>query len=277
MWDNLKNTIVPEELLIIKLGGSLITDKSVFFKARKGVIYRLAGEIKSARDRYKGKMIIAHGSGSFGHAEAAKYKIKGGLTSKLAAEGLPFVASAAIKINRIFVEASLKAGLPVVSFAPMSFILSNNGMPKKAFVKPIEEAMVHNYIPVIYGDMVFDLKSGFSVYSSEKTVSILAQQFKDKFQKIKILFCGDTDGVYDENGKVIPEITSITFNQFSKNIKGSKNTDVTGGMLHKVEESINLAKITSINTFIINGQKKNNLTRAIIGEKMVGTLVKKVN
>ena len=62
--------------IVLKLGGSVITDKNGELAARTEVINRLAEEIALAR---KESLIIIHGGGSFGHPTANKHAIKEGL------------------------------------------------------------------------------------------------------------------------------------------------------------------------------------------------------
>jgi isopentenyl phosphate kinase len=73
------------ELVLLKLGGSVITDKTRPFTARLDVIERLAAEIKNAlTDRGDDlRLIIGHGAGSFGHEAAAKMTHKGAADSWL--------------------------------------------------------------------------------------------------------------------------------------------------------------------------------------------------
>ena len=61
--------------MLLKLGGSVITDKTQPFTARTDVIERLAREIKNALDERGDdlQLIIGHGAGSFGHPLAEKY------------------------------------------------------------------------------------------------------------------------------------------------------------------------------------------------------------
>ncbi|MFZ2202258.1 MAG: isopentenyl phosphate kinase [Microgenomates group bacterium] len=261
------------ELLLIKLGGSLITDKSKEFAARPGVILRLAKEIKVAQKSFPGKIILAHGSGSFGHSVAAKYRTKEGMVNKQSLIGLPLVADAAIRINRIVIEELLRAGLPAVSFAPASLFLAGNGELKETNPQPIFRALDLGFLPVLYGDIIFDEKRGFCIFSSETVLGILANQAKNAFDVIRLIYCGNTDGVYDANGKTIPEITPRTYQKIKRFITGSGQTDVTGGMLHKVKESLLQAQ-QGIVTNIISGNRPNELRRAILGQKISGTTIR---
>ena len=58
-------------MIIIKLGGSVVTDKSKPMTARHDVIDRLSKEIASV----PGSKVIIHGGGSFGHIKAKEYEL----------------------------------------------------------------------------------------------------------------------------------------------------------------------------------------------------------
>ena len=74
---------ILSELILLKLGGSVITDKTQPFTARLDVIERLAAEIKAALDERGDdlQLIVGHGAGSFGHEVAAKYQTHKGAVS----------------------------------------------------------------------------------------------------------------------------------------------------------------------------------------------------
>lgn len=264
-----------KKLILIKLGGSVITDKGKPFTARPLVIRRLAKEIKTARGKL-GKntlFLIGHGSGSFGHTTASKYKIQKGLINKESIKGFSLTADKAIEINRIVVKEFLKEGLPVVSFSPLSFLFADDQRTKSVLLSGIKRCFDIGIIPVIYGDVIMDEKMGFCIFSAEKTLSILARKLRKDYKLEKIIEAGDTDGVYDLKGKTIPVINSKNFNKVKTWIAGSKATDVTGGMIHKVEESISLAKETKIQTMLVNGNIARNLEKIILGKKTVSTIV----
>ena len=75
---------------LIKLGGSLITDKRGERQLRAEVIDRLAGEIAELRREPGGDWLVGHGSGSFGHVEAQRHRVHEGVRS---ADQLPGVAA----------------------------------------------------------------------------------------------------------------------------------------------------------------------------------------
>jgi isopentenyl phosphate kinase len=269
---------MEEQLIILKLGGSLITDKSKAFTAREKVIARLGREIKSAlrviaEEKTSTKIVIGHGSGSFGHTMAAKYRTQEGIINSKSIPGFPLVSDVAIEINRIVTKNFLKVGLRAVSFSPMSFILTSGQKVKNCFLFPIIQALNLGFIPVIYGDVIFDQKQGFCIFSGEKTLNLLAKNLRNKFKKIRIIYLGETDGVYDKKGKTITKITLKSFNKFEKMIGGSHSTDVTGGMLHKVNESLEMASRYNIDSIIISGLVHGNLKEVLLGKLISGTTI----
>lgn len=120
--------------------------------------------------------------------------------------------------------------------------------------------------------MIIDKKIGCTIFSTEKVLSILAKELLKNY-KIRIIYVTNVDGVYDEKGKTIPVITDKNFKSLKSSIIGASGVDVTGGMLHKVEESLKLAKETGIETLIINGNSPGLLKDAVLGRKVLSTLI----
>jgi isopentenyl phosphate kinase len=265
-----------KELLIIKLGGSVITNKNKAFTPKLENIKRLTHEIKVSLKLYKGDLIVVHGSGSFGHTLASKYQTQRGIIDSASFFGLTRVADTAIAINRIVMREFIKFGLNAVSFAPLSFILSEKGDVRSLFLEPIKKALELGFVPVLYGDVVFDTsKRGFCIFSGEKTITALLDKLKSNYQKVRVVYCADTDGVYDSKGKTVPIIDFKIFAKLSKTVNRSDFPDVTGGMLHKVKESLKMVKERKIECYIINGERKNGLRNAIVGLDFSGTKIVK--
>jgi len=264
---------MKKELTLIKLGGSVITDKNKAFVAKKEVIDRLSKEIRSSLEKYKGDLIIGHGSGSFGHTVAAKYKTQEGIINEKSIEGFPLVSEAARRINTIVMDIFLKNGLKAVSFSPLSYTYTEDEKPVKVLLEPIKRALEVKLLPVIYGDVIMDKKKGFCIYSGEKSLNILASNLKNSYQTIRIIYCGETDGVYDEKGNTIKSITPNNYESIKRMLGGSGGVDVTGGMIHKVNEALEISEKLQIETKIINVTKKDNLKNAILGKEVVSTTI----
>jgi isopentenyl phosphate kinase len=258
---------VHKKIILIKLGGSIITDKNKPYTAKLEIIRRLAKELKFA----KKSIILAHGNGSFGHTSATKYGGKKGYKSK---EGIAKVARDVTELDRIIIDILLKEGLPVVSFRPMSMILTNKGRIEKSFFDPIETAFEQGLIPVVCGDVIWDKKWKSTIYSGETILNRIGIYMKNKgFNIEKIIQVGETNGVYDYGKNTIPVITNTTWPNFKKFVYKLKVKDVSGGMQHKIDEALKLADL-GFETLLINGTIKNELANALLGKKIEGTVIK---
>jgi len=261
-----------KKLVLIKLGGSLITNKNIPYTPKQEIIFQLAKEIKKAHLKNL-PLVVAHGSGSFGHTLASKYKTADGLKKKKDLYGLCLVQQDAIAINRIVNKIFLENEIPCLSFFPSSFSFAQGKKLKKIFVEPIIEALKRGIVPLVLGDVIIDKQLGCCIFSGETTLANLAFKFLSRGLKVgKIIHCGVTEGVYDEEGKIISKITPGNFATIKRVLGKSSAPDVTGGMFHKVEESLKMVKM-GIDVWIINGQTKGNLYQAIVSRPTAGTLI----
>ena len=73
---------MTKEIIFLKLGGSLITDKDKAYTPRLDKLTELALEIKTVLDSTPDLLLIlGHGSGSFGHTAAKKYGTRDGVAN----------------------------------------------------------------------------------------------------------------------------------------------------------------------------------------------------
>lgn len=262
-----------KELTLIKLGGSVITHKGRAYKSRKKIIERLALELKRGLRFSKGKFLIGHGSGSFGHYAAYKYKIQEGQKKKGFDFGVCKVSEAAINLNRIVISSFLEKGLAVFPFYPSSFILLEDKKIKSFFVEQIKTALGFEMIPVVMGDILIDTKRKAFIYSTEMIFSFLIENLYKDFRDLRVIHIGDTKGVYDDQGRVIKMINKDNFSIYERFLRKSEKKDVTGGMSHKVKESLSLSERFGIKTYIISGLVKDNLYNLLTGKGFKGTLI----
>lgn len=261
------------DLIMIKWGGSLITDKNKPFTPRLEIIQSLAKQIKKIQETKPDlKIILGHGSGSFGHAVASKYKTRNGVKTEEDWIGFSQVWHAARSLNVIVIQALQDQGLPAVTFSPSSFISASNGKGFDFFPFPFERALSSNILPVIHGDVIFDHLIGGTILSTEDIFLFLT----DFFQPQKILLAGIEDFVWaDFPSKKVP-IKSITTKNFDniKNLIGkSSSVDVTGGMIEKVKLMMGLIKnYPNIKISIFSGLSSDCLIQEVLGEP-TGTLI----
>ena len=265
---------IMKSIILIKFGGSLITNKSKKDSINEKNLNILSKQIKEAQDLGY-KLIIAHGQGSFAHYPAEKYNTSKGILNKKSYKGICEVAGKASQLNCIVTDNLYRIGVNAFSINPSSIIVSYNHNLKKIFTDSIEQLLKNNLTPVLYGDQIIDEKIGCTIFSAEKVINSVALNLKNKKYKIKkIIHCTDVDGVLDAKKNVIEEINLENFKNLKENIKSSKNIDVTGGMLHKVEQSLEMAQ-SNIVSYIINGTRRGNLMDVIKGKKFAGTRITK--
>ena len=257
-----------KDLILLKLGGSLITDKSKPFTLRKGALERICREIHEARGEKKFNLIIGHGGGSFPHTSASRYQTQNGYINKESKKGFSFVQNDASRLNRLVVGELVRQGENAISIQPSASCIADKGKIAKWFMDPIKRLLDDDYIPVPFGDAVLDKTNGCCIISTEEILGYLAKKLGGK----KIILAGKVDGVLDKNGDIVKKISPKNFKQIKNNITGSDSTDVTGGMTQKVSEMMSLTT-KGIDSIIINGLAENNIKMALLGESIEGTII----
>lgn len=264
---------ITKSLYFLKLGGSLITDKSRPHTPRPEVLSRLAEEIKHVLDTRPGfQLVVGHGSGSFGHVPGKRYGTRQGVHSLEQWQGFAEVWYEATALTSIVVEALHQAGLPVISFSPSASVISKGGAVLSWDLAPLRAAMQAGLLPVVHGDVVFDRILGGTILSTEDLFAFLARQFHPE----RILLAGIEAGVwadYPECSRLLPEITPETLPAIFPALGGSNKTDVTGGMSSKVRQSLALIEeFPSLLIQIFSGEGPGDVERALQGELSGTTL-----
>ena len=223
--------------LFLKLGGSLITDKTGVEVVREDVLVRLAHEIAEARAQDPAmRLVLGHGSGSFGHVAGAKFGTRQGVNTEAEWAGFAVVSDAASRLNRLVINALISAGVPAISLQPSASALCEDGQIISLADEPVGEALKAGLLPVVFGDVAFDRVRGGTIISTEEVLIFLAKTLRPSW----FLLAGETPGVLDEEGQVVPLITADNFDQVAPALGGSRGTDVTGGMVGKVISMLNL-------------------------------------
>ncbi len=251
--------------VILKIGGSVITEKDAHIPERAKIddIDRLSHEIAEFKSGSDSSIILVHGAGSFGHPQAMKYK----LNQEFNARGAYLTHVSVKKLNSIVLESLNNAGVPSLPVHPLNSCLLDNGKLVHFQLEPIKVMLERGIMPVLHGDVVMDRRKGAAVLSGDRIIPYLALELKAS----KIGAGSNVDGVLDENRNVIKKITPQSFPDMKKHIKGSTSTDVTGGMLGKVSELLELAN-TGISSRIFNASREGMALKFLYGED-VGTLI----
>ncbi len=259
--------------IVLKLGGSVITNKEKPLTPNLDTIERLANEIAQAKVM---SLIVVHGGGSFGHHMANQYNLIEGYGDSSQVVGFSKTHQAMTKLNSLVMEALISHNVNAVVVQPSSCVVTKAGRIHNMEKKPLKRMLNMGLVPVLYGDAVLDSEKGFAILSGDQLVSSLAINFDASC----IIMGGDVDGLYTTDPKVsksarlVKRATLEELKAQKHDIEGSKTTDVTGGMLGKVCELIPAIE-QNIQVLLVNANKPLRVYKALRREEVTGTIIEK--
>ena len=259
-------------LVFLKLGGSILTDKTVEATLRLEHLRRLAAEVKGAlSDRPGLKLLIGHGSGSFGHFAGRRFGTRDGVRSPHDWIGYARVSAAAARLNRFVIDAFLDAGVPALSIQPSASARCDDGKLQFLALHPIRAALDNGLIPVLHGDVALDTVRRGTIVSTEEILIFLAPSLRPE----RILLAGEVAGVMDSAGAIIPRISAGDIDPATARWGGSHGVDVTGGMFSKVHAMLQLVtRYPDISVRIFSGATAGAVRGALAyPANTVGTLL----
>jgi isopentenyl phosphate kinase len=264
------------DVTILKLGGSVITKKDEEKAEINGkVLERIAREIAEAKKKDNLRLMIVHGAGPFGHVPAKRYGLDEGLTGKKQLEGFSATHQSMEKLNLSVVDSLRKEGMNAISYQPSAVGILKDKKLIHFPTRVLEKLLDMDMVPVAYGDVLLDEKTGINILSGDHLVPYLARELRAN----RVLIATDVEGIFDKDPKkhgearLIREITPDNL-EVIQEIGASGKTDVTGGMERKLNELLDLAR-NGTESEIISALKPGILKRALLGEKGLGTLIKK--
>jgi isopentenyl phosphate kinase len=233
---------------VLKLGGSVVTDKDGAEQVAVGRVERAAEVIAAVHGREESDeggvtiepadLVVVHGGGSFGHPKAEKH----GVTTSEGtrdATAVREIHSVMRDLNRLVVGALAEAGVPAVQVAPLSTGHRVNGEFRQP-ADAVAALLAEGFVPVLHGDVVATAGAGATVVSGDELVTALATGLGAD----RVGLCSDVPGVLDTDGEVIERIEE--FDAVADALGGSESTDVTGGMAAKIRTLLDLDTPASV-------------------------------
>ena len=265
------------QLVFLKLGGSLITDKRRPEAPRLDVIRQVAATIAAALRRYPTlRLLIGHGSGSFGHVYGRRYGTRAGVQTPEQWYGFAATADAAARLNRIVIGALLEEQVPAWSIQPGVALRCADGRVEQAPHDTVRLALARGLTPVVFGDVALDSVRGGTIASTEEIFAALV----DHLHPHRLVLAGEVDGIFtadpllDPSARRIAVITPSLLEEIAGGLTGSHGVDVTGGMRAKVEESLAMVRTNpELEIVICSGLQPESLGAALAGQR-VGTLIR---
>jgi isopentenyl phosphate kinase len=272
-----------KELVFLKLGGSLITDKTQPYTPRLDVIEDVALQISTAIQNHPNlRLVIGHGSGSFGHVAASEYHTRDGFlprpsplihrerdsTEENYWKGFAEVWYQASALNRFVMKALRKTNVPAVALPPSANVIASDGQVSLWEMTSIRMALAAGLTPVIYGDVTFDEVRGGTILSTEDLFSYLTRALNPE----RILLAGLESAVWEDfpaRTRKLETITPQTFSEISEGVGKADGADVTGGMEAKVTQMLELVRQNpELKIQIFSGAGPGNIVRALAGETL---------
>ena len=253
---------------MVKLGGSVVTNKEKLKAARPFAITRLAKEIAVARE----DVILVHGAGSFGHIKAKKYGLQNGYSKESQLQGVAEVQEDVRSLNLHIMQALREAGSRPVSIPPGVIVRFKGGALSSMQIEPFHEYLALHMMPVTFGDVVLDSEWRFAICSGDDLMLELSKAFSPR----KCLFVADVDGIFTGDPKGRKKHTllgKMSGKDVDKvNLAVRKGVDVTGGIEGKLTKMLKAAEFAG-ECWILNGLVPGRLRDALLGRRFIGTKV----
>ncbi len=256
------------DLVILKLGGSVITDKKTPFSYRSEVVARIGREVFRC---WPTPLLIIHGGGSFGHTIAREYGIAQGYRELRQLEGFVKTIQAMRELNSRIVQTLIETGIGAVGMPASLLFVTRDGAIETALLDTLFSALDIGVIPVTCGDAVFDRERKFTILSGDTIAVYLAKRLKAR----RLVFATDVDGIYetDRNTGERKLVEELDQKRHASIIYHAVN-DVTGGMFSKVDEAFG-AVAAGVDVIFVNGLVEGRVEAAVKGEKVKGTRLAK--
>ncbi|WP_299491112.1 isopentenyl phosphate kinase [uncultured Shewanella sp.] len=253
--------------LIIKLGGSIITDRQKPYTLEKETCRHLIKKIKKLKQQSTRPIVLILGGGSFGHPSVHQYNLaNAGSYSNL--QQFSRLTLSLYQLVQEFMEVGYEESVDFSPFQSNSLFVSRNGQIERVFDDPITNCFKLNHIPLLTGGVAFDLEKGQMIFGSDRVPELIATMYPSG----QSIFVSDIDGVYDASkNQIYKRITPTDYEAICHSIFESQKLDVTNGMQGKVDSAMRLVHlgvesvICSVSTFL------NQETKQILSKGLKGT------
>ncbi|KAG6066675.1 hypothetical protein E4U32_005472 [Claviceps aff. humidiphila group G2b] len=231
--------------LVVKLGGAAITDKAkadtlslnldtLVDKVAKVYLTQLRPQDRA--------MVLIHGAGSFGHPPARKFQVKAGWVTVAAEEhtdkghdateyeqtqplmeqkeqerqdevkfGMALTRQRVLQLHHhVLQRLQDRARLPVLSVSTYDTVETYQGQmtpeSRTRLITRVCQLLAQGFIPLLFGDAVFDIAWGATILSGDALMHALAT---DMGSVQRCVFVTDIAGIYTRDPKIFDDATLI--------------------------------------------------------------------
>ncbi len=255
-------------LVFLKLGGSLLTDKTRPAALRVRLGRQLVRQIAQWYFRHSEiRLLLGVGAGSFGHFPALEHGVAHGVPPGGSHYGAALTADAVARLARQVAAWLLALQVPAWTIAPSACWRSTcrhiEPAPNVAIVRSLLERRI---LPVVHGDVMLDARQGVSIASTEEVFRHLAGHLRPR----QVLLAGEVKGIWhaselgDVETNIVREIDRSSLPQYAASLGGSRGIDSTGGMASKVVQALKIVEVSpETEVLIFDGRPPHALQRAL--------------
>ncbi len=218
-------------LVCIKLGGSVITDKTKPLTPRPAAIKEFADAFHALKATHEDiDFLLGNGVGSYAHGAAHEYKLKDGAHTAEQWYGASVIHAHTRRLNLMVADELTESGLAVFPISPGDALSADDTVVQSANIETVRGLLAHSVTPLMHGDVIVDTARGVSIYATEQSLLWYAQQLRAEYKTITVITITTTGGVLNAMQHVVSELGRTD----AVAELASTGHDVTGNMAGKV-------------------------------------------
>ena len=265
------------EIVFLKLGGSLITEKDRPYTLRTDVCRRLGEEIREVLAASDLRLLLGHGAGSFAHVPAAEHRTGEGLAGGGGWKGYAKTRRAVTALSGRLLDAFAAVDFHPLAVTPSSCARAFDGRLVEMDLRIVRALLDAGQTPMVCGDALLDDRRGFTICSTESIFEYAARAF----HPTRVLLACDVDGVFAGNpakqpeARRIPVVTESNLAEVLDQAQVARGADVTGGMAGKLRALAEIAALPGVHEArIFSGLVPGAVRQALVGGSGAGTVVR---
>ena len=256
-----------DEYIVIKCGGSVLVDQNLFNIFIKDI---------TTLNKLGFIPIVVHGGGKRISNKLNELGIESKFIKGLRITGketIKIVEQVLIQFNQEIVEALKKQSCNsetinsknnnIINVIKENDELEFVGTPTKIDKSIIDKIVNDKKVPVIAPLGLDDSNQAYNINADTAAGSIAK-----KIEARRLIIMSDVEGVLDDNNKLIPEINSQSIQDLIN------NETVTGGMIPKINNCLDVASNGVKGVVIIDGRKNHSILFELLSDKGSGTLIR---
>lgn len=253
-------------MIIVKLGGSVITNKGRPLTARPKAVASMAVDLAGLEE----PLIVVHGGGSFGHYWSVRHDMHTE-PARHPPAAVAAVKNSMVDLDAIVLREMAKGGVGTYAIPPHALVQPGGDAASGPAVREAGRIAGSGLVPVTYGDALWRRGGTAYIMSGDRLVRMLSLALRPRLA----IFATDVDGLYEdmESLKLIPRVGVAEAGRIAGSLGGSGSSggagrgkkapvpDVTGGIRRKVAEAARLAG-AGIDVAFVNGNEPGRIAEA---------------